>query len=267
MTTRTLAMKKGTLRRKLKEQEKAKKDGVHLRWFHTRDMPGSGIKTRLVCEKAAANELHLMSEAEHAAFLEAWWRDEVKTIRDQYALDRDKAQRAALSINVHYPKYAGRKEPAVLSTDLVLTIERGNSYGREAVSVKSVRPGRKATLTRGQLIEKKTWEDEGAVYKPVTFEGMHANRSKNLAWIFRAHNDTVGRQLSVSELAAQKGLLRVLRRRKEMRVVDACRYVDSKFHLPPGSGVQAFRQLAGRKVLAFDLNASDPVRLLAGDLR
>ena len=265
MTTRTLAMKKGTLHRKLKEQEKAKKDGVYRRWLHTRDMPGSGIKTRLVCEKAAAGELHLMSEAEHAAFLEAWWRDDVETIFDQYALDRNEARRAALAINIDYPTYAGRTEPAVLSTSLLLTTVRGKTHGREAVSVKSVRPG-ELTLTRRQLIERKTWEDEGAVYKPVAFEGMHANRSKNLTWIFRAHNDTVGRQLSASELTAQKELLRILRKQKEMRVVDACRYVDSTFQLPSGSGVQAFRQLAGRKALAFDLNASDPVQLRAGDV-
>jgi hypothetical protein len=226
-------------------------------------MPGSGIKTRLVCEKGAAEELHLMSGAEHAGFLEAWWRDEVKTIFDQYGLDREKTRRAALSINVDHPTCAGRTEPAVLSTDLVLILQRGKKYWREANSVKSVRSDGTTTLTRTQLIERKTWADEGAVYKAPEFNGMHGNRSKNLAWIFRAYNDTVGRQLSASELTAQNELLRILRKRADIRLIDACRYVDSTFQLPSGSGVQAFRQLAGRKALAFDLNVSDPVRLLS----
>ncbi|WP_217910452.1 TnsA endonuclease C-terminal domain-containing protein [Paraburkholderia youngii] len=259
-------MKMRTLHRKLKEQENAKNAGIYLRWMHTRDMPGSGIKTRLVCEKAVADELHLMSEAEHAAFLEAWWRDEVKTIFDQWALDREKTQRAALSINIDHPTYTGRTEPAVLSTDLVLNVQRGKTYIREAISVKSARTDGRDILTRSQLIERRTWENEGAIYKAVAFNGMHGNRSKNLAWIYRAHNDTVGRKLSASEQRAQNELLRILRKRKDMRVVDACRYVDSTFQFPSGSGVQAFRQLAGRKALAFDLNASDPVRLLSGDV-
>ncbi|MFM0630849.1 TnsA endonuclease C-terminal domain-containing protein [Paraburkholderia xenovorans] len=267
MSTKTVKMKMNTIHRKLKEQEDARKAGIYLRWIHTRDMPGSGIKTRLVCEKAAADELHLMSEAEHAAFLEAWWRADVETIYDHQALDREKTQRAALCINIDHPTYVGRTEPVVLSTDLVLNVRRGSTYKKEAISVRSLRIDVSTTPTRAQLIERRTWEDEGAIFKAVAFHGMHKNRSRNLAWIFRAHNDTVGRQLSASELKAQSELIRILRSRRDMRVVDACRYVDSKLQLPSGSGVQAFRQLAGRKALAFDLTTSDPVRLLIGDIR
>ncbi|CAD6516518.1 TnsA endonuclease C-terminal domain-containing protein [Paraburkholderia metrosideri] len=261
MSTRTLRMKKHALHRKLNEQARAKKAGAYLRWFHTRDMPGSGTKTRLVCEKAAADELHLMSDAEHAAFLEAWWRDDVLTIFDQYALDREKTQRAALSVNVDHPRYDGRSESAVLSTDLVLNVRRGSTYIREANSVKSARSNASETLTRMQLIERRMWENEGAIYRLVTANGMHANRSKNLAWIFRAHNDTVGRQLSDFELIARREILRFFRRRKDVRVVDACRYVDHTFELASGTAVQAFRQLAGAKYLAFSLNVPDPIQL------
>jgi hypothetical protein len=90
---------------------------------------------------------------------------------------------------------------------------------------------------------------------------MHARRSQNLAWIFRAHNDTVGRTLSDVEMAAQNQLLRFVRQKKEMRVIDACRLVDRTTKVPAGSGVRAFRQLTGAKKLAFDLNVSDPLDL------
>ncbi|CAE6872697.1 Transposon Tn7 transposition protein TnsA [Paraburkholderia domus] len=261
MTTRTLRMRKGTLARKLKEQERARTAGIYLRWYHTRDMPGSGTKTRLACEKGAAEELHLMSDAEHAAFLEAWWRSSVVTIFDQMALDREKTQRAAASLNLDHPTYCGTREPAVLSTDLVLLIRSGKAHGREAVSVKAAQPGETVPLTRSQEIERKTWENEGAIYRAVTAHGMHADLSKNLAWIFRAHNDTVGRQLSDAELVARREFLRLFRRRKDIRVIDACNYIDHTLALPSGSGVRAFRQLAGSKSLAFNLSVSDPVDL------
>ncbi|RKR36188.1 TnsA endonuclease-like protein [Paraburkholderia sp. BL17N1] len=266
MSSRTLRMKEHTLSRKLNEQDCAKRAGTYLRWLHTRDMPGSGIKTRLACEKAPAEELHLMSDAEHAAFLEAWYRDDVVTIFDQYALDRTKTQRAALSLNIDHPRYDGRTEPAVLSTDLVFNVRRGSTYIREAHSVKSARTNVGETLTRAQLIERRMWEDEGAIYRFVTANGMHANRSKNLSWIFRAHNDTVGRQLSNFELVARREILRIFRKRKDMRVIDACRYVDRTFELASGTAVQAFRQLAGGKHLAFNLNVPDPIQLLFGEV-
>lgn len=147
MTTRTLRMRKGTLERKEKEQALAVSNGIHFRWLHTRDMPGSGIKTRLACTKAALGELHLMSEAEHAEFLEGWYRKEVKLIYDQVALDREKTQRAAASINIAHPTYSNLREPAVLSTDLVYVTERGATHDREARSVKSNRIGKEKADT------------------------------------------------------------------------------------------------------------------------
>ncbi|AJY40855.1 TnsA endonuclease C-terminal domain-containing protein [Burkholderia humptydooensis] len=266
MTTRTLRMHKTTLARKLAEQERANKTGSYARWYHTRDMPGSGIKTRLVCEKGAAGELHLMSEAEHAAFLEAWWRSDVVTIFDQYALDRKKTRRAAAALNLDHPAYGGTSEPAVLSTDLVLITRRGNLYGREAWSVKSTALGGTASLTRSQEIERKTWEDEGATYKAVTAHGMHANRSKNLAWIFRAANETVGRDLDGEEMKARRAIERSIRQRRPVSVIDACRDVERLLGLPAGSGIRAFRQLAGEKRIRFDLNIADPLQLRLDDV-
>ncbi|NUX98888.1 hypothetical protein [Paraburkholderia youngii] len=86
MTKHTVRTRKGTLVRKLKEQALARDRGSHQRWQHTRDTPGAGIKTRLVCDKAAAGELHLLSQAELAEFLEGWCRRDVKVILDQVAL-------------------------------------------------------------------------------------------------------------------------------------------------------------------------------------
>ena len=155
MTTHSVRIRKGTLARKLKEQASAKETGSHQRWLHTRDKPGSGITTRLVCDKAAGGELHLLSEAEHAEFLEGWYRRDVKVIYDQVALDRDKTQRAAASINVKHPFYRHLGEPAVLSTSIVYLTGRGRTHNREARSVRSIR-GKETGLTHLQLIERKT---------------------------------------------------------------------------------------------------------------
>ncbi|TDN64016.1 TnsA endonuclease C-terminal domain-containing protein [Paraburkholderia sp. BL10I2N1] len=266
MTTDALRIRKGTLSRKLKEQTNAKESGLHQRWLHTRDRPGAGIRTRLVCDKAAGGELHLLSEAEHAEFLEGWYRHDVKIIYDQVALERDKTQRAAASINVAHPFYRQLGEPAVISTALVYLTEHGTTHKREARSVRSSSTNKPRKRTRSQLIEQKTWEDDGASYSAVRANGMHARRSKNLAWIFRAHNDTVGRSLSDFEKAAQRELLHLVRWRKELRVIEACGLVDRTRGLPAGSGVQAFRQLAGAKRIAFDFDVSDPLDLKLGEV-
>ncbi|MGF6289635.1 heteromeric transposase endonuclease subunit TnsA [Paraburkholderia youngii] len=261
MKKQTREMRKATLARKLKELAEASRNRLHYRWMHTREMPGSGTRTRLACEKAVLDELHLMSEAEHAQFLEGWYRSDVKFILEQVALDSDKTRRAAASIDVDHPTYRNLDEAAVLSTDLVYFTEQGTTRSREAKSVRSGRSGIDGKPTRSQRIEQKTWENEGVSYSVVRADGMHATRSRNLAWIFRAHNDTVGRELSDSELIAQREFLLLFRKRKEMRVIDACRYIDRTFGLTSGAGTQAFRQLAGAKSLAFNLDVRDPIQL------
>jgi len=267
MSSGTLAMRKGTLARKLAEQARANKAGEYRRWIHTRDMPGSGVKTRLFCEKAPADEVHLMSEAEHAVFLEAWWRSDVVAILEQYALNRDKTQRAAAELNIDHPTYRRTGEPAVLSTDLVLLVQSGNSYHREVLSVKGGGPRGIRPLTRSQEIERRTWENEGARYKAVAVYGMHADRSKNLAWIFRAANDMLGRDLSEAELTAQRALYQLVRRCPSMSVMEACREVDRSLAIPAGSGVRAFRQLAATKRIRFDLDTVDPLGIRLADVR
>ncbi|MEX3859079.1 TnsA endonuclease C-terminal domain-containing protein [Paraburkholderia sp. BR10923] len=261
MTKKTLKNEKSTLVRKLKEQDNANSKGFHYRWRHTGEMRGSGIKTRLFCEKAALGELHLMSEAQHAEFLAGWYRNDVKVIYEHVALDRDKTQRAAASIDVPHPIYPRIGYAAVLSTDLVYVTERGALHNREAKSVKSYSRRTEGRLTRSQRIEQKTWEADGASYSVVRANGMHASCSKNLAWIFRAYNDTYKRKLSDGEIVAQHEFLRLVRRQKGMRVIEACRLIDRTFALAAGSGVRAFRQLAGAKLLAFDLTVLDPLNL------
>lgn len=266
MVAHTSKIRKATIERKLKEQALANSQGFHQRWQHTKDRPGSGTKTRLACSKAAGEEVHLLSEAEHAEFLEGWYRRDVKVIYDQVAIDREKTQRAAASINVVHPFYRRLGEPAVLSTSLVYLIEREGHYKREARSVRSNRRGQEGELTRPQLIERKAWENDGALFVAVRKNGMHMYRSRNLAWIFRAHNDTIGRPLSDAEMAAQHEFLRLVRRKKAMRVIDACGLVDRTAGLPVGSGVRAFRQLAGARRLAFDLDVSNPLDIPLGEI-
>ncbi|TGP39759.1 heteromeric transposase endonuclease subunit TnsA [bacterium M00.F.Ca.ET.228.01.1.1] len=269
MSARRSQMRKGALTRKLKEQTLAKSRGLHQRWQHTKDATGAGRKTRLVCSKAPGGEIHLMSQAELAEFLEGWYRADVRVIHDQVALDRTQTQKSAASLNVAHPRYRRIDEPAVISTSLLYITERKGCYGKEARSVRSVREGRdrdEAELTRVQLIERRAWERDGAVYVAVGKDGMRAQRSRNLAWLFRAYNDTVGRSLSDGEMKAQRGLLRLVRSKKDMTVLEACGLVERTFGLPPGSGVQAFRQLAGARRLAFDLDVSNPVTIPVAEI-
>jgi hypothetical protein len=261
MTSRTVRMRPTTQERKLKEQEVAKREGRYERWIGTRDMPGVGIKTRLTCEKAPLREIHLLSAAERAVFLELWWSDVVKAIFDQWALDREKTKRAAAAADLDHPTYTPDGEPLVLSTDLVAYTEIDGKAGRKAVSVKSKANFEKVGMTPRQRIEQQTWCADGVPFEVAVAHGMHASRSKNLAWLLRAENDMAGRELSAAEVLAQRELLSRLKRRDDRLVMDACEAVDRLLSLESGTASKAFRQLAAKRRISFELNAIAPSRL------
>ncbi|MFM0032779.1 TnsA endonuclease N-terminal domain-containing protein [Paraburkholderia madseniana] len=257
MTTRTLQMREGTYERKIREQALAKKRGVHRPWINTRDIPGAGIKTRLTCMKVALREIHLLSAGEHAVFLEAWRRDDVLTIEDQVPLDVNKTTRAALDLGVDHPYYKRFPKPSVLTTDLVLRTSKNGLARREPISVKSVRRQGAVEPTRKQRIEQEAWRQEGSLLTFAYVHGMHANRSKNLAWLFRAENEVTSRDLTDDEELAQRELYSRIVRRLDRLAIDAIRAVQAEFGLPSGVTAQAFRQLLACRRISVDFDVAD----------
>jgi len=266
MTSRTLQMKPSTLKRKLAEQEAARREGRHLRWLGTRSLPGSGIKVRLTCMKTQLREIHLLSSSEQAAFLELWWDESVLTVYDQVAIPQNASLKAATQIDVEHPTYKPGGELIVLSTDLVAIRQGDGRMRKTAYSVKDSRNFKRAGETDRQRIERRVWENEGAEFKVFLADGMRAPRSKNLAWLLAAENAMTGRALSLGEILAQKALLFRIRRRVDTLVIDACRAVDRQAELEPGSGARAFRQLAATKRTAFDLSSEDPIRIPVSEI-
>ncbi|WP_321791755.1 TnsA endonuclease C-terminal domain-containing protein [Caballeronia sp. J97] len=261
MTSRTLEMRRLTIARKLREVEAGNQEGRHTRWISTRDMPGSGIKTRLTSMKTHLREVHLNSSAEHAAFLELWWDQSVLTVFEQVMIPTQESRPAALEVSVDHPTYTVGGDPVILSTDLVAVIERDGKVSKTAHSVKSAKAYRRRGPSPRQKIEQRYWERQGHKFKIVIANGMHASRSKNLAWLLRCENDMADRTLTEEEGAAQRELVRRLRKRLDVVVLEACRKVDKALSLPPGSGARAFRQLATTRKIRFDLDAIDPIRL------
>ncbi|MEX3761425.1 TnsA endonuclease C-terminal domain-containing protein [Paraburkholderia phenoliruptrix] len=260
-------MRPTTMERKLKEQEGAKREGRHERWIGTRDMPGSGIKTRLCSRKTNLRVIHLLSAGEKACFLELWWDPCILAIYDQVMLDPEKTLPAAARAGVDHPRYPDTGDPVILSTDFLAIGERSNRLYKRAISVKSTERFAKSGMTPKQKIEEQYWRGEGARFEIFVAHGMHAARHKNLDWLLKADNDMLGRELSEAEEFARRELLRRLRKRVDTRVVDACCALERQFSMESGACARAFRQLAARKVISFDLNSTDPVAVFVQDLR
>jgi hypothetical protein len=261
MTSRTLEMKRLTRERKLREVEAGNREGRHVRWIGTRDMPGSGVKTRLTSLKTDLREVHLNSSAEHAAFLELWWDKQVLTVFEQVMIPTKDSRPAALEVDVDHPTYTVGGDPVILSTDLVAVLERDGKVTKRADSVKSTKSFKGQGPSPRQRVEQRYWERQGQEFRVVTANGMHGARSKNLAWLLRCENDMANRSLTLDEEAAQQELFRRLRKRLDATVLDSCRRVDRLLDLPPGSGARAFRQLATIRKVRFDLGSWDPIRI------
>jgi hypothetical protein len=140
-----------------------------------------GLKTR--------RTHHYVSDLETSYHLLAEFDPEVKEIREQYALlPWEETQEIAGILNIRHPRYPDTQTPIVMTSDLVLTVERPDFSGLEVWSVKphsEIDPEiskAKRTLEK-LLIEKAYWTLRNAHWELKTDLMLPKERVKNLNFL------------------------------------------------------------------------------------
>lgn len=242
-----------TLSRRLAQRMDDGSGKPHHPWVETNDISSRGFQTRMYCVKTA-RVLHLHSECERAAALEAWWRRDVLDIQEQKALATEKTCRAAAFLELPHPVYQKLRKPAVISTDLLLVCRRDGKFRYEAQAIKQFSGELGSRAQRLLAIEQEVWRRDGVDWKLVMARGMHAQRSRNLAWLQQCENEMCARVASGIDIESREKLLMRLKRRVDWRVIDACRAVDEESGYEFGTSARAFRQLLVLRHIEADLN-------------
>ena len=183
--------------------------GVHYHsWLTTQDVPSIGLTTRLMGVKIP-RMYYLFSKVERSWFYLYEWSSRVVDIREQFPLlPLGKTLAIAHQCGYYHPPKS--KEPAPLTTDLLVTIADGTNRYDVAVAVKKADALSSSRTVEKLEIERQYWQGEKVAWCLVTDREIPKYVVQNIE--FLRNYVRLERRVSLSE-AARTDIITELQRR------------------------------------------------------
>lgn len=164
-------------------------DGKHYKPFmYVRDVPSRGTSSMVNSRITGRNHAYL-SDHEFKVHLLAEYGKSTLDIREQFALlPWGETQTLALQLGIRHPIYPGTNTPIVLTTDLLLTLERDDGMELVAMSAKLKNDLTKRNLEK-LLLERIYWNRRGIRWILVTEDNLPAVLASNLKFFEAALKD------------------------------------------------------------------------------
>ncbi|MBB1348959.1 MULTISPECIES: TnsA endonuclease N-terminal domain-containing protein [unclassified Pseudoalteromonas] len=151
-------------------------------WLRIQDVKSHGIRT-LIFGRKSQREHHMMSSIESELFYLAEFSDSVVDIREQFPiLPLNYTQKVASVLGVKYPTHPNTKEPIIMTTDQLLTIDSTQGISYHAISVKPESESNKQRVLEKIDIERVCWELLGVKFSYFTGNELTRTQSRNLDW-------------------------------------------------------------------------------------
>jgi hypothetical protein len=172
-------------------------EGAEYRPFmYVRDIPSQGA-SNMVNSRITGRNHHYPSRQEFKVHLLAEYGRLTLDIREQCALlPWEETQSIAEKLGIPHPRYIGTRTPIVVTTDLVLTLERPDGMELIAVSAKLTKDLTPRNLEK-LLIERVYWNRRGIRWILATEKNIPNIRAKNLQFFEMALNDERGKNSGV----------------------------------------------------------------------
>jgi hypothetical protein len=225
-------------------------------WVQVQDFASRGVVSR-VKGRTTGRVHHLMSNNELAYFYILDWSDSVTDIREQYPLsDLECAVECAAAAGIRYPKDNVSGYPYVMTCDFMITTE----IGLKARTIKESTDLKNQRVLEKLEIERRYWLSQGIDWKIVTENEISRQKAKNIEWLFTAigYCFTGCRD---TEIEQAKEYMQNLLDCVGCSIDEAALIVEGEFALPPGAGLQMFKQLVIDA--RYALNLSNPLDLTA----
>ncbi len=159
-------------------------------WLRIQDVKSKGTRS-LIYGKKTQRDHHMMSSIESEHFYLAEFSDSVVDIREQFPLlPLNLTRRVAKILGVDHPKHPVTKEPIIMTTDQLLTIQSSQCTSYHAISVKPESNTDNLRVLEKLDIERICWELLGVKFSLFTGNELTKVQSSNLYWVtspFRKH--------------------------------------------------------------------------------
>lgn len=226
----------------------------YLPWLQVGEFSSQGRSHRLYGIKTDRIH-HFFSDLEQEYYYLLSWQDDVIDIREQYPLfPVSDTERIAEELGVKHPQNIGLGSSAVMSTDFLITTQRGTQTVLKARAVKYQKELDKLRTREKLAIERAYWEERGVEWRVVTEESFNRTTSKNIKRLEGCYFDPFKSIcLSDEKLRYVYDLVLTLIEQPQESIRNICLLLDRKHNLIDGSFLSLFHHLTARKEILVQI--------------
>lgn len=169
-------------RRHLKNKYGVGQGAMYKPWLTVNDVKSKGTRSVIYGRKSQRDH-HMMSSIESEHFYLAEFSKSVVDIREQFPIfPLNFTQKIAKVIGVAHPAHPETKEPIIITTDQLLTIDCPQGITYHAISVKPEDNSSDLRVLEKIDIERVCWELLGVKFSYFTGNELTGVQSSNLQW-------------------------------------------------------------------------------------
>ncbi|RPF00058.1 TnsA endonuclease-like protein [Vibrio crassostreae] len=151
-------------------------------WIGIQDVKSKGTRS-LIYGRKSQRDHHMMSSIESESFYLAEFSSSVIDIREQFPLlPLNYTQKVAKTLGVKHPIHPHTKEPIIMTTDQLLTIDSPQGTIYHAISVKPEDDSGDLRVLEKIDIERVCWKLLGVKFSYFTGNELTRLQSSNLHW-------------------------------------------------------------------------------------
>lgn len=235
-------------------------------WLKVQDVSSSGRSTRLKGIKTSRQH-EFLSDLERNYFYLTEYSDFVIDIREQFPLlPLEETIVIADELSLKHPTDPKTNEPVVMTTDFLLTVDKGEGLIELARTIKMKDELLKERVIEKFEIERVYWERRQIDWGIVTELEIPKEMARNISYIhdyydIQQYDAFQNMNPQHIEDLAMALLQRILESSHSVR--DSTNVFDKETHMPLGSGMTLFYHLLAQKIIRVDmlepLNVEQPL--------
>ncbi len=241
-------------------------------WLRIQDVSSLGRSTRLKGIKTSRQH-EFLSDLERNYFYLTEHSDFIFDIREQFPLlPLEETIVIADELGIKHPTNPKTSEPIVMTTDFLLTVDKGQGVFEVARTIKMKDELLKERVLEKFEIEREYWKRRDIDWGIVTEEEIHKIMARNISYIhdyYDIRDYDVFQEMSsqlIEDLCLSL-MQRLLNDSRSVRIITS--EFDTDTHLPFGSSVTLFYHLLAQKIIVIDMlramNLEDPIDIKSID--
>lgn len=231
-------------------------------WLKIQDVSSLGRSTRLKGIKTSRQH-EFLSDLERNYFYLTEYSDVVIDIREQFPLlPLEETIVIADELGIKHPTDPKTGEPIVMTTDFLLTIDKGQGVFEVARTIKMKDELLKERVLEKFEIEREYWQRRDIDWGIVTEVEIPKMMARNISYIhdyYDIRDYDVFQEMSSQHIEdlSMSLMQRLLNGKSSIREITS--KFDADTHLPFGSGVTLFYHLLAQKIIRIDM--LEPINL------